>query len=85
MVKLASPPLTEMDPVRGCGLPFAAAVYPKVEGFAVPPPKLRVIHGALLTADFRQLAGVPFAVNVPFPPEAGIVALAALKVTDEQV
>src|SRR5262245_37314053 len=56
-----------------------------VEGLAVPPPKLMVIHGTLLAADFRQLAGVPVMVNVPLLAPAAANAPVLLRVTDVQV
>lgn len=58
---------------------------PIVDGFAVPPPKETVIQATSEEAVFRQLVGVPDAVNVKLSPAARAVAPFGESDTEEQV
>ena len=84
-LNVASPLLTLIVPTRWLGEVFVETVYPIVEGFEVPPPKLIVIQFTLLTADFKQFDGFPVMVNVPLLELEPAKAPVLLSVTDVQV
>ena len=58
---------------------------PMVEGLAVPPPKETVIQGTSDDGVFRQLVGVPDAVNVKLSPVERAVAELGESATEVQV